>query len=372
MVADALTKKTPFYSWHERHGAVFYNKGGWIRPARYGEGPVNEHRRARSTGGIFDAHSMGKITVRGAHAAELLDRAATNDIAGLDVDRARYTCFCAPDGGIVDDLIVYRTGPDSYYLVTNTFSRERVLTFLRGLGGAEDHIEDVTSSVAFIGVQGPRSRDVLVAAGCPADLAGSALPYFGNAWTEIAGVEVLLARTGYTGELGYEVNFPAEYALDMWDHLCRAGEPFDVRPFGAEALMTLRLEKGYRSYGADIDDQVNPLEAGLGWAVRWGKPDFVGRDALELSRRDGLRRNAVYLRAGKDGFHPGDRLHGPDGEPVGHVTSGLFGPSLDAQVGLGYLDSASGPLDVVHTGAGAAVEVARRPYFDPAGERLRA
>ena len=370
-----IYKKTPFYPWHRDHGAALYEKGGWVRPARY-EGAREEHLRVRAVGGIIDVHSMGKVTVEGAQATALLDYAATNDIAGLKVGGARYTCFCAEDGGIVDDVIVYRTGDNRYYLITNTLSRHRVLDFLRALAaGLQAAVVDVTSATAYIAVQGPSSRELLAAAGVEADLSGSCLGYFEAAEVELHGVPVLLARTGYTGELGYELNFPAEYGLDVWEHLCATGAPMGISPVGGEAMMTLRLEKGYRSYGSDIDLGVNPLEAGLGWVVDWNKADFAGRAALAAVRERGVTRRMVYLRAEPDvRLARGDQLLDAAGTPVGEVTSGLYGPSVGAYVGLGYLDAAVAAPGEVRVGGehGGPVAAARRPFFDPSGERLRA
>ena len=378
MADGEIFKKTPFFAWHAAHGAALYEKGGWIRPARYAEGAVAEHLRVRATGGIFDVHSMGKVVVEGPGAAALLDRAATNDILGLGPGDARYTCFCADDGGIVDDLIVYRTGPNRYYMITNTLSRGRVLDHLRGMSGEAGDgvcVHDVSSATAYIAVQGPSSRELLVRAGVSADLGGDALPYFRSAEVDLGGVPVLLARTGYTGELGYELNFPAEYAADLWEHLCATGGPMGVAPVGGEAMMTLRLEKGYRSYGSDIDLGVNPVEAGLGWTVDWGKADFVGRAAVLAAKENGTARRAVYLR-GAEGVvvGRGAKLVTGSGDSVGEVTSGLFGPSVGAWVGLGYLDrSVALPAELVVGGEdGGRVECAVRPFFDPAGKRVRA
>lgn len=368
-----IFKKTPFFAWHVQHGATMYEKGGWVRPASYSAGPVAEHLAVRATGGIVDAHSMGKVTVEGAGAERLLQFTTTGDIGGLAVGSGRYTCMCAEDGGIIDDLIVYRTAPTSYYMITNTLSRERVLDFLRGHADGTAVVHDVSSALAYIAVQGPKSRTLLEHVGVDQDLSDDALPYFGCRETRLAGVPTLLARTGYTGELGYELNFPAEYATDVWARLCEVGAPLQVSPIGAQAMMSLRLEKGYRSYGADIDASVNPIEAGLGWLVDWSKPDFSGRAALAAVKEAGPRRRAVYLRAA-DGveIHRGDKL-ATTGEPVGEVTSGLFGPSVGAYVGLGYLDSAvpTGTPLTVSGRDGGTVECAARPFFDPTGQRLR-
>jgi aminomethyltransferase len=368
-----LTKKTPIYAAHQRSGATFYTKGGWVRAARYEATSVTEHLRCRETGGIFDVHSMGKVVVHGPEATALLDWACANNIANLAVGAARYTCVCAEDGGIVDDMIVYRTGPDRYYMITNTLSRERVVEFLSARE-AQACVEDVTSSVGYIAVQGPRSRDLLRAAGVTDDLSGDALAYFACRTVQLHGVPVLLARTGYTGELGYELNFPAEYGLDIWELLCTAGADLDVRPCGGEALMSLRLEKGYRSYGSDIDLGTNPVEAGLSWTVAWDKPAFSGRDALLRIRAAGPSRTMVYLRGLDDAsFARGAKLLDDAGQVVGEVTSGLYCPSVGAHVGLAYVARhvAADAVLRVDTDPNARMRCARRPFFDPAGERVR-
>lgn len=204
----AISKKTPFYPWHAEHGAALYEKGGWTRPARY-EDAASEHTRVRAAGGIMDVHSMGKVLIEGPGACGLLDYVATNDIAGVKVGGARYTCLCAEDGGIADDVIIYRTGDERFLLVTNTLSRERVLGLLREqAAGRNAFVADVTSAVAYIAVQGPQCRAVLAAAEVQADLSGQALGYFETAEARLGPARILLARTGYTGELGYELYFP--------------------------------------------------------------------------------------------------------------------------------------------------------------------
>lgn len=376
MGQSSIRKRTPFFPCHEGSGAVFYEKSGWIRPSRYEATSITEHQRCRSTGGIFDVHSMGKIFVRGSGSGALLDLACTNDIRSLDVGRACYTCLCGEDGGIIDDLIVYRSSPEVFYLITNTVSRERVFVELSAGESCTAVIEDVTSSLAYIAVQGPASREVLAAAGVEADLSSTALPYFGCTNTMMHGVPVFLARTGYTGELGYELNFPAEFSLDVWGLLCSVGRAFDIRPCGGEALMSLRLEKGYRSYGSDIDAHVNPVEAGLGWTVAWNKSMFSGRASLLRARREGPNRRAVcVLGVGEASFSRGSKLLDDRDEVVGEVTSGLFGPSLGAHVGLAYVDRAT-PVDaslVVDRGSERGqVLCSPRPFFDPSGSRVRA
>jgi aminomethyltransferase len=237
--ARRLLKRTPFYASHVERGAEMYEKGGWVRPARYPGGPVAEHLRVRSTGGIIDAHSMGKIVVEGPRAGALLEFAATGDIIGLAVGAARYTCLCAQDGGVLDDVIVYRTADEAFYLVTNTLSRERVLARLRAASDGGAHVQDVSSALAYIAVQGPATRSLLTRAGVEGELGGAVLPYLTCGRYRLHGVDVLLARTGYTGELGYELNFPAEYATDVWALLCDSGAALGIEPVGAQAMMTL-------------------------------------------------------------------------------------------------------------------------------------
>lgn len=368
-----LLKRTPFYAWHVENGATMYEKGGWVRPLCYGDDPIEEHLRVRSIGGIIDAHSMGKITIEGPGAIRVVDTAATANVATLAVGEGQYTCLCADDGGILDDVIVYRTGATSYYLISNTLSRMRVLERLRQFAGDDAWVQDVTSSTAYLAVQGPRSRELLERAGIEGAVHDAALKYFRCGWYRLKGVDLLLARTGYTGELGFELNFPAEFALDLWSHLCLVGAELGIVPVGAQAMMSLRLEKGYRSYGADIDQQINPLEAGLGWVVDWDKPEFAGRGSLVAAKEQGVARRAVCLRAAPDvSLSPGDKLFAADGVVLGDVTSGLFGPSVGAHVGLGYLSTDAVIPSTVYVGnqTGGKVSVSRRPFYDPEGARL--
>jgi len=329
-------KETPFYQYHRDLGARIVDFGGYLMPVSY-SGIINEHRAVRTAVGLFDVSHMGEFFISGTGAAEFVQKITTNDVTRLGAGGVQYSAMCARDGGIVDDLLVYNLG-DSLMLVVNAANMEKDLEWIYSAAeGLAVEVRNASSDTSLLAVQGPRSVEMM---GKLADADLSDMKYYTFTRTTIAGIEVLLSRTGYTGEPGFELYFdssPAS-ARAVWDVLMSSGSDFGIQPVGLGARDTLRLEMGFCLYGNDIDETTNPLEAGLGWITKLDKGDFIGRDALLEIKGAGVRRKLSGFvmddpRGVPRRHYP---LHAGEG-PVGEVTSGTMSPTLEQGIGLGYL-----------------------------------
>jgi aminomethyltransferase len=329
-----VEKTTPLYEEHVKAGARIVPFAGYLMPLEY-SGIIEEHRAVREAAGLFDLSHMGEFRVVGGDAASRIDRLVTNDVRGLEVYQVRYTPMCYPDGGIVDDLLVYRF-PDHLMLVVNAANIDKDLTWICDHVDGGTRVTDESDQVALIAIQGPLAESILQPL-TPLDL--PSIAYYHFAEGQVAGSQATVSRTGYTGEDGFELYLAPQDAAPVWEALLAAGAPRGLRPIGLGARDTLRLEAGYMLYGNDIDQSTNPLEAGLGWTVKLGEHDFIGRDALERLKAEGLGRRMVALEM-LDRRIP--RPHFPvyvDGRRAGELTSGTFSPTLNKGVGLGYLES---------------------------------
>jgi aminomethyltransferase len=326
---------------HDRHGALgakFAEFGGWSMPLEYAaSGVVKEHTAVRQAVGMFDVSHLGKASVRGPGAAAYVDATLTNDLARIRPGKAQYTLCCDDaTGGIVDDLIAYLHGDDHVFLVPNAANTAEVLRRLREQVPAGVEVVDRHRSEAVLAVQGPRSDEVLEALRLPV---GHEYMSFVEAAFE--GAPLVVCRTGYTGERGYELVCANDLAPALWDALLAAGTPFGLLPCGLGARDTLRTEMGYPLHGQDISLDVTPVQARLGWAVGWNKDTFWGKHQLVSEKERGASRLLRGLKAVRRGIpRPGMQvLSGSSGDPVGHVTSGTFSPTLRTGVALALLDS---------------------------------
>ena len=356
---DTPLKRTPLFDAHVKAGARMVAFGGWEMPVQY-TGIIEEHRIVRAAVGLFDVSHMGEFEVDGPHALAALQRLTTNDVAALEIGQVQYSAMCYPDGGIVDDLTVYRLGAERYMLTVNAGNIDKDWDWVR-THGSEAHWRNVSAETALIAVQGPRAEALV---GRLAERDVTSIGYYRFAPGAVAGARTLISRTGYTGEDGFELYVAAADARRLWTALLEAGRPDGVAPIGLGARDTLRLEMRYALYGNDIDATTNPLEAGLGWIVKWGKGAFIGRDALDKVRAAGPTRRLVGLEmleraVARHGYRVMSAEAGGDRAPIGVVTSGSYGPSVDRSIALAYVASA-------HAAVGTEVGVEIRGQVRPA------
>jgi glycine cleavage system T protein (aminomethyltransferase) len=340
-------RRTPLYQRHVALGGRMVDFGGWELPQQY-TSIRDEHLAVRKVAGLFDISHMGRFKVTGAATLDFLQRLLTNDLSRIGPGRAQYNLMCNELGGILDDLVVY-WADDGFYLVVNAANREKDLDWMRSRAPSAVEIVDRTFELALIALQGPKAEELLPAA----DLGD--LPYFGFRAGTVAGTKALVSRTGYTGEDGFEIFVDAGRVGHVWDEILEKGSAEGVVPAGLGARDATRLEAALRLYGNDMDETVNPYEAGLGWTVRLDKGQFAGRDALAQVRRDGPKRTLVGLKTA-----PGDiARHGAavlsEGRPVGTVTSGTYSFFLGHPIALAMVEVAS-----LRVGETAAVEVRGR------------
>jgi aminomethyltransferase len=354
--ADALLR-TPLHAAHLEHGARMVPFAGWEMPVHYGS-ILDEHRAVRSGVGLFDLSHMGEIEIRGPEALGFARYAVVSDPATLEVGQAQYSMLCQADGGIIDDLILYRI-EDGYLLVCNAANHDTVVEHLASLQAAADfdvRIDDRSSRTALVAPQGPAAAEVLAGL---TDVDLSSLGNYRAARGLVAGVPCLIARTGYTGEDGFELFCDVRRALTVWRALLEAGAGHGLRPCGLGCRDTLRLEAGMPLYGNELDRSVNPFEANLGRVVKLDKGEFAGRASLAAVQQTGPVRRLV-------GLQPADERiarHGypvlVDGVEVGRVTSGTMSPTLGHPVAMAY-------LPVGEAGVGRMVEIAIRDRRVPA------
>jgi aminomethyltransferase len=328
-------KRTPFYEFHRRAGGKLIAFAGFEMPVRY-TGDVREHLCVRKAVGLFDVTHMGEFEVRGPGALEFVNRMITNDVAAAAVGQATYSPLCRPSGGIVDDLLVYRF-EDHLMIVVNAANVAKDFAWLEQHCPSGVQLADRSDETALLALQGPRAPEVL-----RGHVPGAALDlgYYRFMRGKLFGVEAVIARTGYTGEDGFELYFDPSHAATVWEGLMDAGRPHGLEPVGLGARDTLRLEMGYMLYGNDITDETTPLEAGLGWTVKWKKGEFMGREALLAQKEQGLARRLVGFQLdGRRVPRHGMTLEA-GGRRVGEVTSGTFAPSLERPIGMGYVEAA--------------------------------
>ena len=354
------SKHTALYTQHEAHGASFTDFGGWQMPLKY-RSELEEHHTVRRAAGLFDLSHMGEVLVSGPQAAEFLNHALVSNLAVVAVGKAKYSLICNPEGGVIDDLITYRLAEDSFLVVPNASNAPIVAEELRlRAKGFDVAVEDQSDTTALVAVQGPTAEAVLLDLARPED-AGviRELKYYAAAELELAGLPVLLARTGYTGEDGFEIFIGSSFAVRLWDSALRAGSAHGLLPCGLAARDSLRLEAGMPLYGHELGLDTNPFEAGLGPVVSTKKADdFVGRSVLEPLKAVEPARRLVGLRAvGRRSARAGYDVV-VDGTVVGTVTSGLPSPTLGYPVALAYVDAR-------FAGVGTEVQVDLRGRPEP-------
>jgi aminomethyltransferase len=360
--------KSPLHDRHVALGAKFAEFAGWDMPLEYaGGGVLKEHAAVREAVGVFDVSHLGKATVQGPGAVAFVNSCLTNDLDRIGSGQAQYTmCGDEATGGVVDDMIVYRRADDDVFLIPNAANNAEVVARLAGSAPDRITVTDAHHDFAVIAVQGPRSADVLAAAGVP-----GGHPYMSFVVAPLAGVDVVVCRTGYTGEHGYELVVPVGAAGAVWDALFASGASLGIRAAGLGARDTLRTEAGYPLHGQDMSLSISPVQAGAGWAVGWRKPVFWGRDKMLAERTAGATRKLRGLVATDRGI-PRARMTvlrpGTD-DPVGEITSGTFSPTRRIGIALALLDTAAGLADgdqveVDVRGRRATMTVTKPPFVE--------
>ncbi len=355
-------QKTALYDTHQSLGAKIVEFAGYLMPVQY-RGIIEEHKKVRSSVGMFDVSHMGEFIIKGDNAREYLQKMTLNDVTKLVDTRAQYTGMCYEDGGMVDDLVLFRF-PDHYMMIVNASNREKDFQWMKQ--NLEEGVEltDISEDTCLLAVQGRHAEASLQKL---SDIELSPIKFYWFREGQIDGIDVVFSRTGYTGEDGFEVAFDAKHAVRIWNAILEAGKEFDIDPIGLGARDTLRMEMKYCLYGNDIDETTNPIEAGLSWITKVDKGDFIGRGPIVKAKEEGVSRKLV-------GFELKDRAvprHGyrivKDSKDIGYVTSGTFSPSLEKGIGLGYVNL---PFNEVGTeimlqirGREVAAEVVKTPFY---------
>jgi aminomethyltransferase len=369
MEAPSNIKRTPLYETHVALGARMMPFGGFDMPVQY-SGIIDEHLAVRKAAGLFDVSHMGEVMVRGRHALAFVQQLVTNDVARLTDGRALYTVMCRPDGGIIDDLLVYRLHEEAYMLVINAANIEKDVAWMEAHNPVGATIENVSDEMALLAIQGPKAIAIVQTL---TDRPLDAIDYYHFAEVPPGAFldcqRLILSRTGYTGEPGLEIYCEAEKAETVWHALMEAGAPHGLKPAGLGARDTLRIEAGYCLYGNDITEATNPLEAGLGWLTKLDKGPFIGREALQGIKAEGPTRRLVGFIMDERGIPRHDYpILDAAGAPVGAVTSGTQSPLLERGVGLGYVPNepaftdVGNPIAISARGRALAAHVAKPPF----------
>lgn len=356
-------KKTALAATHEKLGARMVPFAGWYMPVQY-VGVKEEHMATRTGVGLFDVSHMGEFRVRGPKSLETLEWLTTNDVAALPAGKAHYSLFPNKEGGIVDDLIIYCVKPgEDYLLCVNAANIDKDFAFVNENNRGAT-ITNESTDWSQIAVQGPKAIDLLMRVVSPEV---KAMPSFTHKTFPFKGHSVIVARTGYTGEDGAEIFLPNAAAVALWSELMERGTDLGVAPIGLGARDTLRTEMKYSLYGNEIDDTTNPFEAGLGWVVKPAKKDFIGKAPMLKVKEAGLRRKLVGFTLVDKGIpRQGYGLLSFDNKEIGRVTSGTLSPSLNASIGIGYVDVAFSEIgrefNVDIRGRGAKAKVVPTPF----------
>jgi len=341
MMEAVRLKVTPLNSAHRRLGARMVDFGGWEMPMQY-SGILDEHHAVRRAVGVFDVSHMGEIEIHGPEALELAEFVTTNAVSRLKPGQIQYSGLLYGNGGFVDDILVHNAGQNSVFLCVNASNQEKDFEHIRSVNRWNASVDLASPRYAQIAVQGPRSIATLQPL-CSVDL--SAIRYYNFIDGEVCGNKARIARTGYTGEDGFEIYIPPEAAEAVWERILDVGQALGIKPCGLGARNTLRLEAGMALYGHEIDASTTPFEARLDWIVKMDKGDFLGRDALLRQTAEGVRRKLTAFEMRRRGIARDGYEVLVEGKPAGRVTSGGPSPTLNKNIGLCYL-----PVEVAASG----------------------
>ena len=329
-----MEKKTPLYDAHVALGGKIVPFAGYLLPVQYASGVIAEHMAVREKAGLFDVSHMGEVLFEGKDALQNLNNLLTNDFTGMADGQVRYSPMCNENGGIVDDLIVYRHNAEKYMVVINAGNHDKDVEWMSARVSGDCRFTDISEELCEIALQGPASKEIMQSL-----VSGDALPkkyYHFVPEADVSGVPCLISRTGYTGEFGYELYTKNEYAEKLWDLILEAGRQHGLIACGLGARDTLRLEAGMPLYGHEMDDETSPLETGLAWAVKLGKPDFIGKAAIE---KIGSPRSRVALKLTGKGIAREHQDVLIDGRKIGRTTSGTHLPFLGGAYAMALVES---------------------------------
>lgn len=341
-------KKTSLFDDHVKWGGKVIDFAGWALPVQY-EGIMEEHNAVRNTAGLFDVSHMGEVEVKGSDAFNYIQNLITNDLSTLVDNQVLYTMMCYPTGGVVDDLLVYKFSNDHYYLVINAGNIYKDYKWmLDQRGNYSVDVINISDQISELAIQGPKAQYILQKL---TDIDLSSIGFFYcNRKVNIDGVECLVSRTGYTGEDGFEIYFPNEFASKLWNTILECGNKDGIKPCGLGCRDTLRFEVALPLYGNEISEDISPLEACLGFFVKLNKENFIGKDALVKQKEEGLKRKSIGFEMIEKGIPRHGYEVAVNGEVVGFVTTGYFSPSLKKNIGLAI-------VDLKYTELGAEVEI---------------
>ncbi|MDP2690101.1 MAG: glycine cleavage system aminomethyltransferase GcvT, partial [Deltaproteobacteria bacterium] len=357
-------KKTPLYEIHKSLGARIVDFAGWEMPVQY-SGVIDEHVAVRSSCGLFDVSHMGEVEVSGPGALAAVKKLATNNIERVADGQCQYTIFCYDDGGTVDDTIVYRFNRDRFLFCVNASNTDKAFEWISSrVSGPDVLVENLSNEYAQLALQGPASTDVVRRL---LDIAPSEIKPFHFVMAEIAGMEALVSRTGYTGEDGFEIYLAPNDAARAWEAIMEAGRDFGIKPVGLGARDTLRLEMGYPLYGHELGEKISPIEAGLKKYVRFDGRGFIGEDALRAQHEGGVKRTLVGFTMKDPGVPRAGYVITAGGTETGVVTSGTSSPSLKTGIGMGFvkpsLKEPGTEIEIMIRTRAARAEVARPPFY---------
>ncbi|WP_418511170.1 glycine cleavage system aminomethyltransferase GcvT [Corallibacter sp.] len=335
-------KNTALTTTHEALGAKMVPFAGYNMPVQY-EGVNIEHETVRNAVGVFDVSHMGEFLIEGPNALELIQKISSNDASKLTIGKAQYSCLPNDDGGIVDDLIIYRIKEETYLLVVNASNIEKDWNWIQSKNDVGADMRDLSEDYSLLAIQGPKAIEAMQSLSSH-DL--SEIKFYNFVVGDFAGIEhAIISATGYTGSGGFEIYCKNSEVKQVWDKVMEAGADYGIKPIGLAARDTLRLEMGYCLYGNDIDDTTSPIEAGLGWITKFSKA-FTNSEALETEKQQGPKRKLIAFTLDERGIpRQGYDIVDEQGEKIGVVTSGTMSPSLGKGIGLGYVPTALAGVD---------------------------
>jgi len=357
-------KKTKFIDVHKRYGAKLVEFAGFEMPIQYSS-IIAEHKAVRNSVGVFDVSHMGEIIIKGENALEFVQNLTINDASKLEIGKVQYSAMCYEDGGIVDDLLVYKLAEDEFLLVVNGANKDKDYQWLIKNNNYNVKFNDESDEYSLLAIQGKNSQNIV-------DKIFNQkidLEYYNFFTTKLFNNEIIVSRTGYTGELGFELYFKGskEFAEKVWVKLFEVGKEFNIQPTGLGCRDSLRLEMGFCLYGNDIDSTTNPLEAGLGWITKLKKANFIGKEALEKIKTDGIKRKLVPLIFEEKVFPRKGYDIVEAGKIIGKITSGTVSPILEKPIALAYIDvefaNEGNFVEANIRGKGAKALITKLPFY---------